>query len=196
MCIRDRGVRDLTTELGIYMIVDEVQTGVCSTGKFWAHEHWNLTTPPDFVTFAKKMQSCGFYHRHDTRMMQGYRHFNTFFGDPVRAVLSAAQNKAIKADRLDEVAANTGAYLKSRLHEIEAKHPRFVNTTRGLGTYLAFDSETAQHRDALMNQLKKYGVNQGGCGDRSTRFRPTLYMETPHADFYCDALTKAIKDLD
>ena len=90
-----RGVRKLTSERGMYMIVDEVQTGVCGTGKFWAHEHWDLPTPPDFVTFAKKMLSCGFYHKSETKLEQPYRHFNTFFGDPVRAQLSAAQNKVI-----------------------------------------------------------------------------------------------------
>ena len=37
------------------MIVDEVQTGVGATGSFWAHEQWNLTTPPDFMSFSKKM---------------------------------------------------------------------------------------------------------------------------------------------
>mmetsp|Transcript_11448 Transcript_11448/g.15434 ORF Transcript_11448/g.15434 Transcript_11448/m.15434 type:complete len:154 (+) Transcript_11448:670-1131(+) len=63
-----QGVRDLTSEMGIFMIIDEVQTGVCGTGRFWAHEHWGLSTPPDFVTFAKRMLSCGFYHRHDTRV--------------------------------------------------------------------------------------------------------------------------------
>ena len=36
------GLRKLTKELGIFMIVDEVQTGVAATGKFWAHEHWDL----------------------------------------------------------------------------------------------------------------------------------------------------------
>ncbi len=78
-------LRQLTLDLGIYMIVDEVQTGVCSSGKFWAHEHWNLETPPDFITFAKKFLSCGFYHRHETKSTTPYRHFNTFMGDPVRA---------------------------------------------------------------------------------------------------------------
>ena len=42
-------------------IVDEIQTGVGATGKFWAHEHWNLPEPPDFVTFAKKMLTGGFF---------------------------------------------------------------------------------------------------------------------------------------
>jgi len=90
------------------MIVDEVQTGVCSTGKMWAHEHWNLTTPPDFVTFAKKMLSCGFYHKHETKVQTGFRHFNTFMGDPVRAQLTAAQNKFIIEDKLAENSERTG----------------------------------------------------------------------------------------
>lgn len=55
-----QGLQDITKELGIYFIVDEVQTGVCNTGTFWAHEQWNLREAPDFVTFAKKMLSCGF----------------------------------------------------------------------------------------------------------------------------------------
>ena len=37
------------------MIVDEVQTGVCTTGTYWAHEQWGLDSPPDFMTFAKKV---------------------------------------------------------------------------------------------------------------------------------------------
>lgn len=55
------------------MIVDEVQTGVGATGSFWAHEKWNLDTPPDFVTFSKKMQAAGFYHAPDLRASLPYR---------------------------------------------------------------------------------------------------------------------------
>jgi len=57
------GLRKLTEDMGILLIVDEVQTGVGGTGTFWCHEQWDLHSPPDFVTFAKKMQSCGFYMR-------------------------------------------------------------------------------------------------------------------------------------
>ncbi len=56
-----QNLRKLTKELDIYMIVDEVQTGIGATGKYWAHEHWNLDSPPDIVTFAKKAVVCGFY---------------------------------------------------------------------------------------------------------------------------------------
>ena len=44
----------MTKEMGIYMIIDEVHTGIACSGKFWAYEHWDLYAPPDFVSFSKK----------------------------------------------------------------------------------------------------------------------------------------------
>lgn len=48
-------VQRLTKEYGAAFIVDEVQTGGGSTGKFWAYEHWGEQADPDIVTFAKKI---------------------------------------------------------------------------------------------------------------------------------------------
>ena len=187
-----QGLQDITKELGIYFIVDEVQTGVCQTGSFWAHEQWNLRESPDFVTFAKKMLSCGFYHNENTRMVTPYRHMNTFLGDPVRAILTASQNDVIREDNLSELAVETGAYLVDKLNALSAKHPQFIKDIRGKGTYLAFDCETVELRNDLVSKLKAQGVNQGGCGTKTMRLRPTLYFEKKHADIYVDALEKAI----
>ena len=56
-----RGLRELTKKRGVYMIVDEVQTGVGATGTFWAHEKWGLDAEnaPDFVTFSKVRWCAG-----------------------------------------------------------------------------------------------------------------------------------------
>jgi hypothetical protein len=58
-----------------------VQTGFGATGSFWAHEHWGLTEGqddfPDFVSFSKKAQASGFYHRRETRPTTGYRNYNS-----------------------------------------------------------------------------------------------------------------------
>ena len=43
--------------------MDEVQTGCGATGKFWAVEHFNLSDPPDVLTFSKKMLTGGFYNK-------------------------------------------------------------------------------------------------------------------------------------
>lgn len=141
------------------------------------------------------MLSCGFYHNNNTKVEQPYRHFNTFFGDPVRTQLTAAQNKVIKEDKLHEVAAATGAHMMGRLQELEKKHPRFLQRLRGRGTYIAFSADSTAARDAVCAGLKKHGVNQGGCGLDSFRLRPTLYLEQKHADIYVDALERTFQDL-
>lgn len=64
--------------------MDEVQTGGGPTGKIWAHEHFELETAPDIVTFSKKMLTGGIYHKPEWRPKQGYRIFNTWVGDPCK----------------------------------------------------------------------------------------------------------------
>ena len=188
-------LRDLTTELGIYMIVDEVQTGVGVSGSFWAHDHWNLQTPPDFVTFAKKMLSCGVYMRPEHQMVTAFRHFNTWMGDPVRAHMTAEQNKVIREDNLCEQAAVAGDYLHNKMSELGQKHPKFIKSPRALGTIQAFDCENINLRNELVLQLKLQGVHVGPTGATSIRYRPSLYFEPRHADILIDHLDKAIKNV-
>jgi len=52
---------------GAALLIDEVQTGAGPTGKMWCHEHFNLDTPPDVMTFSKKMQLGGYYHSDDLK---------------------------------------------------------------------------------------------------------------------------------
>ena len=67
--------------------MDEVQTGGGPTGKLWAHEHFELETAPDIVTFSKKMLTGGIYHKPEWRPKQGYRIFNTWVGDPCKFLI-------------------------------------------------------------------------------------------------------------
>ena len=74
-----QGLRDITKKHGVVMIVDEVQTGFGATGKFWGHAHWNLSSPPDIVTFSKKAQTAGYFFG-DKMLVpdKAYRQFNTY----------------------------------------------------------------------------------------------------------------------
>ncbi|XP_076447734.1 4-aminobutyrate aminotransferase, mitochondrial-like isoform X2 [Babylonia areolata] len=62
-----QGLQDIAREHGASLMLDEVQTGCGITGKFWAHEHFDLREPPDVVPFAKKMLTGGFYHKDEQR---------------------------------------------------------------------------------------------------------------------------------
>jgi 4-aminobutyrate aminotransferase/(S)-3-amino-2-methylpropionate transaminase len=92
-----RGLREMTKRLGVLMIVDEVQTGIGATGKFWAHDHWELETPPDLVTFSKKAQTAGYFFGDERlRPDRPYRQFNTWMGDPSKALIFRAITEEIE----------------------------------------------------------------------------------------------------
>ncbi|MCJ1449112.1 MAG: 4-aminobutyrate transaminase [Stictis urceolatum] len=188
-----QGLRDITARNNVLMIVDEVQTGVGATGKFWAHEHWGLTTPPDMVTFSKKAQAAGYYFGNpDLRPNKPYRQFNTWMGDPSKAILFRAIVDEI--ERLDLVANTqiTGEYLYAGLDRLSQQYPDQIQNLRGKGqgTFIAWDSP---RRDQFLKVAKTLGVNVGGSGERAVRLRPMLIFQKHHADIFLDIVEKLVK---
>lgn len=186
-----QGLRDITLKNEILMIVDEVQTGVGALGKFWAHEHWNLTTPPDMVSFSKKFQAAGFYfHDKDLQPNQPYRQFNTWCGDASKAIIAKAIYKEVVKHDLVTKTKTVGDYLYKNLKTVLGKYPGKVSALRGenYGTFIAWDCENAKVRNEILLGCRSRGVNIGGCGDFSVRLRPTLVFEKKHADVFLNVL--------
>ncbi|KAK3357120.1 aminotransferase class-III-domain-containing protein [Lasiosphaeria hispida] len=188
-----RGLREVTRKHNVLLIVDEVQTGVGATGRFWAHEHWDLPHPPDMVTFSKKAQTAGYYFGNpELRPNKPYRQFNTWMGDPARALLFRAIIQEI--ERLDLVAntARVGDYLYGKLEALAKQYPGQFDNLRGkgMGTFIAFDNP---RRDEFLLRAKKFGVNIGGSGQSAVRLRPMLIFQEKHADLLVEALEKIVK---
>ncbi|KAM0276643.1 hypothetical protein ACHAQH_006552 [Verticillium albo-atrum] len=187
-----RRLRELAKKHNVIFIVDEVQTGVGATGKFWAHEHWDLASPPDIVTFSKKAQAAGFYYADPTlKPSQPYRQFNTWMGDPARALLFSAIFQEIRRLDLVRNAAETGDYLFSGLSRLQEKYPGEILNLRGknLGTFIAFDSP---RRDELVKKAKASGINIGGSGVQAVRLRPMLVFQKHHADVFLETMEKIL----
>ncbi|KAK6843695.1 hypothetical protein PG987_004555 [Apiospora arundinis] len=187
-----RKLREVTAKHNVLLIVDEVQTGVGATGKFWAHDHWDLPSPPDMVTFSKKAQTAGYYFGNpELRPNKPYRQFNTWMGDPARCLLFRAIIDEVQ--RLDLVAntAKVGDYLFGKLEELAKKYPEEFKNLRGKnrGTFIAFDNP---NRDQFIAKVKKLGVNIGGSGVSAVRLRPMLIFEKQHADILLETLEKAV----
>ncbi|KAJ4348743.1 4-aminobutyrate transaminase [Didymosphaeria variabile] len=188
-----QGLRDITKKHNILFIVDEVQTGVGATGKFWAHDHWNLDTPPDMVTFSKKAQTAGYYFGDDAlKPNKPYRQFNTWMGDPARAILFRAIIQEIERLDLVQNTAVTGAYLYDGLQRLSEQFPGEIQNLRGKGqgTFIAWDSP---RRDEVLKKAKGVGINVGGSGERAVRLRPMLIFQQKHADLLLEGLDKIFK---
>lgn len=188
-----QGIRDITEKHDVLFIVDEVQTGVGATGKLWAHEHWNLTSPPDLVTFSKKAQTAGyFYGKDELRPKEAFRQFNTWCGDPAHVLISDKIFELVAENNLVQRTAEVGDYLYSGLDEIQSAGKINRLRGKGQGTFIAFDLGSPQDRDSFLAAARQNGVNVGGCGKQSVRLRPGLLFEEKHADIFLDVVRKIL----
>lgn len=179
----------IAKEFGALFIVDEVQTGCGSTGKFWAHEHWGLVEPPDIVTFSKKMLIGGFYHRPEIRVQQPLRIFNTWMGDQSKLVLLKEVVKVIQEESLLQRVQESGKALLNGLEHMQEKYPGLFSRARGVGTFCAIDCADADIKAEFLSKMKANGVEMGGgSGEVSIRFRPTLTFSPHHADILFEVM--------
>lgn len=190
-----RGLREITKRKDIAFIVDEVQTGVGATGKFWAHDHWNLSHPPDIVTFSKKMKAAGWYHNIDFRPNLPYRNFNTWMGDPIRALELEVILNEIEEKHLIENTVITGKYLLSGLEQLQSRFPDLLSRARGVGTFCSFDFPNGEQRDKAVALLLHKGVSAGACGAVSIRMRPQLIFQPKHAELFLGCLEETLKEM-
>lgn len=177
-----RSLRQMCLDNNITFIVDEVQTGVGSSGYMWAHESWDLETPPDIVTFAKKMQIAGYFCTKKYMPNKPYQIYNTWLGDPVRLVMANTIAHEIHYNRLLNRVSNVGKYLMDEMSNM----PHLKNV-RGIGTFIAFDCD---NNIEFANKMLNNGVLVGPCGTHSIRIRPNLLFSYPEVDLLLYALYK------
>jgi 4-aminobutyrate aminotransferase/(S)-3-amino-2-methylpropionate transaminase len=175
-----REIRRLTRAYDVAFIVDEVQTGGGATGTFWAHEAWALTDTPDLVTFSKKMQIGGYYSTEEYAAPEAFRIFNTFLGDPIRGAQLEVIVEIIARDGLLAAARGTGALLVRELVSLGERRPAVVSGARGAGTFAAVDTPDPATQARLLDALRQRGLEVGGSGTRSIRFRPALVFGPRH----------------
>lgn len=187
------GLRQITKHHGIVFIVDEVQTGGGGTGSFWAHDSWDLDSPPDIVTFSKKMMVGGYFYAKHLEIKEPYRIYNTWMGDPTKLLLLEKAIEVIKRDNLIENVSTVGVVFQKGLRELQSKYSSKMLNVRGLASFSAFDLVSPKKRDDLLNKCLANGLHVGGCGDAAIRFRPALIFSTKHAEIALDILDKSLK---
>jgi len=180
---------------GVAILMDEVQTGGGSTGKFWCHEHFDLDSPPDLVTFSKKMIIGGFYYTEEIMPKISFRVLNTWMGDSGRILLLEAVLKVIQRDNLLALVRESGNVMMKGLKELQDQYPAILSNLRGRGTFISVDAPTAAARDELVNRLKMKGIHSGGCGERGIRFRPALTFTPYHANIVLDRYQQVLKEM-
>ncbi len=190
-----RALRQLADENEALLIFDEVQSGVALTGRFWAHQHFDVQ--PDLVAFGKKMQVCGMLagKRLDEEPENVFhvssRINSTWGGNLVDMVRSQRYLEIIEEDRLVEHAANVGSHLLKGLEDLAASMPNVYSNARGRGLMCAIDLPDGATRDKVADKAYDLGMVILGCGPLSLRFRPPIDVQAAEIDEALGILAKA-----
>jgi len=194
-------LRQICDENEIFLIYDEVQTGVGLTGKMWCHEHFT-NAKPDAIAFGKKMQVCGtlISKRIDeverNVFIESSRLNSTWGGNLVDMVRAGKYLEIIREEKLVENAAKMGNYTLKELEKIETEFSKYISNVRGRGLMIAFDVCCGDDRSRLIGKCFKNGLACLGCGDHSVRFRPSLNISAAEIDQGIDILRKSLKEMD
>jgi len=167
-------------------IVDEVQTGVGTTGTPWAYQQ--LGIQPDVVAFSKKAQVGGIMaggrvdEVPDNVFTVSGRINSTWGGGLVDMVRSQRALEIIESEGLIEQAGPKGQQLVAGLERLRDETGSISNV-RGRGLFVAFDLKTREERDAMVTDLRTAEhVIVLPCGERSIRFRPALSVSEDEID--------------
>ncbi len=143
------------------------------------------------------MQAAGFFHKLETRANLPYRSFGTWLGNPTTTLQAREIINIIRSEKLIDNVNSVGSYLYDSLRSLSSRYPNSVRNLRGegKGTFIAFDAADPQSRDRLLLELRKTGVNLGGCGAAAVRLRPMLIFRKHHADIFLEKLEQVLQKL-
>ena len=190
-------LRKICDEHDIIFIMDEVQSGIGLTGKFWAHEHFSVR--PDILCFGKKTQVCGILA--STRMdeiennvfRESSRINSTFGGNLIDMVRCSLILKIIKQYKLIENAEKMGAILLKGLGDLSLEFPDLLRNARGRGLMCAIDLNNSDSRNCFLEQLLKEKILLAGCGEKSIRFRPHLIITEDEINIVLRSMRKVFQ---
>jgi 4-aminobutyrate aminotransferase len=195
-------LRRICDRHGILLVVDEVQSGIGRTGKWWAVEHTGVE--PDVVCMAKGVASgmpLGItMTRAELMDWVPGSHASTFGGNPLCIAAALATLDVIENERLLENSTNVGNHMKKRMADWPAKH-KLVGDVRGVGLMIGVeivkDKATKEHgsveRDRIVEMAFERGVLFLGCGPSTVRICPALVVTKEQADVAVDVLEECIK---
>lgn len=172
-------VRGITEEAGAAMVVDEIQSGLGRTGRWWGVDHAGVV--PDVVTVAKGLASglpIGAALCREWIAADAGDHGGTFSGGPVVCAAAEATLGVIQDEGLVEHAAAIGEYLVGALESVESDAVRDVR-----GTGLLVGVEVRRGANRLLRDLAlSEQVLALPAGRTVVRFLPPLVMEREDAD--------------
>jgi acetylornithine/LysW-gamma-L-lysine aminotransferase len=185
------GLRALCTQRGVLLIIDEVQTGMGRTGRWFACEHFGVL--PDILCLGKAlgggMPMGAVIWREALGTLPAGIHGSTFGGNPLACAASRAVVRVMERDNLPARAARLGDKLLTDLRTI--RNP-LIREVRGRG--LMVGVELRQRATQVLRALMGHGVLAMPAGSTVVRLLPPLVIEEEQLAQVVEAMAQALSD--
>jgi len=190
-----RAVQEWCRQVGILLILDEIQTGIGRTGSLFAYEQFGVE--PDIMTLAKGLASgipIGAILAKDKASVFAIgEHGSTFGGNPVACAASYATLRYIIDQAVTENARQMGQYLAAGLRNLKKEH-QFITDVRGLGLLQAMEFSDDIAQSVVMSCLDG-GLLVNRLKPNAIRFMPPLIIGQEEVDEALDILGRALSSI-
>lgn len=204
-----RGIREICDELGIMLIIDEVQTGLGRTGRMWASDYYGIE--PDVLVFGKGVGGgfplAGVLAKNRFATFLAGDDQLTFGQFPISVAAGLAAVRAIIDDGLCDRAAEHGEYATERLREMQTRHP-LIGDVRSPGLMVSIELvrdrvtkepatteahavfELAQERGVIFGESRYAGLGN------LIKVKPPLDISRDHLATALDVLDEVLTEVE
>ncbi len=195
------GARELCDKYGAMLILDEVQSGMGRTGKWFCCEHDGIT--PDLMALGKgfgggvmPIGACvGTPKTWERYIDNPFLHTTAFGGNPVCCAAAIATINVLLEENLPQQAGEKGDYLIPRMNEIASRHPKVMKGGRGRGLMLGMEFVDDHLGYAVSKNLfaRQMLISGTYINSRVLRVEPPLVISYPQMDRFLGALEESLE---
>jgi len=166
-----KNLRKFANQYGVPLILDEVQSGMGRTGKWWAFEHYEVK--PNIMSIAKALQvGVTAYDKIFDPVERGVLSSTWGAGSRIDMAVGTKIIDVINHDRLLSNVTIRGDTLKKGLKEMVGK--KGIIDVRGIGLMIGIEFDTIERRDNKLIELFKKGLLLLSAGQKTMRVMPPL----------------------
>jgi len=192
-----RQVRALCDERRVLLILDEVQSGLGRTGRWFAYQHEGIR--PDGLILGKALGggllpvSCFVGTTEVMDLFEPGSHGSTFGGNPLAAAVALEALRVIEDEGLVARSAALGAHLMTRLNSIVSP---LVRQVRGRGLWVGVELDRSVSAREVVERLAERGVLTKDTHETVIRFAPPLTISRDALDWGIDVFAETLREFE
>jgi len=185
--------RQLSEHTGALLLVDEIQSGLGRTGRYFAYQHYGIK--PDIVTVAKPLAAglplgAILTTNFAASGMHPGLHGTTFGGGPLACAVAIEFLRVI--DGMMGHIRHLGSYFRAELETLKSRHSSILEV-RGMGLMLGVELDSADAAKAVVARLLQREILINRTHETVLRFLPPYIIEKKHVDQVIRELDSALK---